>query len=163
MEWARNPFSTWTRRRHDDGLRLQERPPIVDVPLTKKKPVSYALFQSQAFDFTYGTQMYYSAREIQIKKEKERARDVKNAKSSFAASRPPRNDITQHSAAVGEAQPSEQYTAGSILSTTLAVAATPGPAATASVTSLPNAIISWTGCCTRFNCCAPALDTNDHH
>jgi hypothetical protein len=104
------------------------------------------------------------------KKEQEKARDVKNRKNaksvqgaSSDSSQPQQSDVPRQSG--GAVQPqlsSELHAAVSTLSSTPAVAVI---SATASTTSLPDAVIQRAGRWTRFwlyICCMSARYTNGH-
>jgi hypothetical protein len=123
-------------------------------------------------DSTYVIQRNYTARELRMKKEKEKVRDAKNkmvAKNTKNApessSRPPKSNLTQQSAGVPQSRSSELHVAVSTMSTTPAVAA--APAAIPSMTSLPDAIIPRAGCWTRFwlflLCASSTQYTYGHH
>jgi hypothetical protein len=118
-------------------------------------------------------QRNYSAREARMKKKKEqeKARDAKNKKNtksvqdaSSDSSRPQQSGVSRQSGGVARSQlSSEPHAAVSTLSSAPAVAAT---SATASTTSLPDAVIPRAGCWTRFwlyICCMPARYTDGHN
>ncbi|OAX39541.1 hypothetical protein K503DRAFT_769439 [Rhizopogon vinicolor AM-OR11-026] len=129
FEWTQNAlFNTPS---NDEGIELQEpQPTVVDVPLAQ------------------GNFRNYSARELRMKKEKEK----NNAKNvSAGSSRPPQSSVTQKSGGEAQAQPSEElHTAVSTSSITPAVAAT-----SATTTR-------WTRFWTTA-CCISTQNTDGHH
>jgi phage protein D len=157
LQWARNPFLNMRNCQIDEGIKLQERrTEVVDAPLGQARPVS-PFFPIRTFESTYVMQRYYTARRVQMEKEKarnareaekQRAKEAKNASAS--SSRPSQRSVNLQPGEEAQTQP----TLGSH-SSGLSTLSTPATAAASAVTT------RWV----RFwlaACCISAQNANDH-